>query len=245
MARHLHSKEMRPFFLSRFESPAMRWAGGWMRCVAWLGVVVLASWVLGQARAGDLDRARSQWDAIIASGRQQELKSQLRQVNNQVNRRLAFRDDMQIWGREDFWATPLEALGVGAGDCEDFSIAKYVALLQLGIPDSRLRLIYVRANQPTAGGLSKQVAHMVLGYYPTPDATPWILDNLVVDILPANQRTDLYPVFSFNATGLWAGGQRASVSPGARLSRWRDLLLRLQQEGSLPAPTAGQSKGIR
>lgn len=236
---------MRLFSLPQLGSPATRWSGGWVRWFARLGVVMIAGWVLSQVRAGDMDWARSQWEAIIASGRQQELKSQLRQVNNQVNRRLAFRDDMQIWGRKDYWATPLEALGMAAGDCEDFSIAKYVALLQLGVPDSQLRLIYVRATQPTAGGLSQQVAHMVLGYYPTPDATPLILDNLVVDILPANQRTDLYPVFSFNATGLWAGGRRASASPGARLSRWRDLLLRLQQEGSLPAPTTGQSKGIR
>ena len=43
-----------------------------------------------------------------------------------------FADDTEIWGEPDYWATVLETLGRGAGDCEDFSIAKYVTLKAMG-----------------------------------------------------------------------------------------------------------------
>ena len=72
---------------------------------------------------------------------------------------------------------------------------------------------------------------MVLGYYPTPDAIPLILDSLINTIEPANKRPDLRPVFSFNSEGLWVGNQSTQADPTARLSRWRDLLARVNAEG--------------
>lgn len=135
--------------------------------------------------------------------------------------------DRRIWKQEDYWATPLETLVRGKGDCEDFVIGKYFSLVHLGVPADRLRLIYVRAK---LGGRS--IAHMVLGYYERPDAEPLILDNLRNSIQPASQRRDLTPVFSFNADGVYVGGAaRSSVD---RISRWRGLLLRMQQEGFKP-----------
>ena len=50
-------------------------------------------------------------------------------VNRFFNRRIAFRDDLQVWHVEDYWASPLETLQQGMGDCEDFAIAKYFSLL--------------------------------------------------------------------------------------------------------------------
>lgn len=155
----------------------------------------------------------------------------VKQVNHFFNTNIRFADDIAHWKKSDYWATPLEALGSGAGDCEDYTIAKYMSLLQLGIPTDRLRLIYVRAQ---IGGTSSRVfqAHMVLGYYPQTNAMPFILDNLVSTIEPANKRNDLHPVFSFNSDGLWVGEQaQPQIDPTARLSRWRDLLTRMKQEG--------------
>lgn len=75
-------------------------------------------------------------------------------------------------------------------------------------------------------------AHMVLGYYPTPDAEPLVLDNLINDIRPAGRRPDLFPVFSFSDAGLWvAGASQSSADPTTRLSRWRDVLDRMSREG--------------
>ncbi|MCZ8076649.1 MAG: transglutaminase-like cysteine peptidase, partial [Paucibacter sp.] len=55
-------------------------------------------------------------------------------VNNFVNKHLVFRDDSEVWGRIDYWATPLESLDKGRGDCEDYAIAKYFSLLNAGTP---------------------------------------------------------------------------------------------------------------
>ncbi|MFM8898563.1 MAG: transglutaminase-like cysteine peptidase [Burkholderiales bacterium] len=157
--------------------------------------------------------------------------SKLRGVNEFFNRRVLFRDDMDVWGQNDYWATPLEMLDKGAGDCEDYAIAKYFSLLGLGVPVAKLRLVYVRAQLGGLGGPSQ--AHMVLAYYESPNAEPLILDNLVSEVRPASRRPDLSPVFSFNSEGLWqgVGAQAATGDPVARLSRWRELLAKAKAEG--------------
>jgi predicted transglutaminase-like cysteine proteinase len=166
---------------------------------------------------------------VVKSERMPE-SDQIARVNDFFNRRILFVDDAQGWGKDDYWATPLETMGRGLGDCEDFAIAKYVSLRSLGIPLDKLRLTYVKAQ--TGGGVSQ--AHMVLAYYPYPRAEPLILDNLISDIRPASHRNDLFPVFSFNSAGLWVGSgpsEKASGSSTARLSRWRDLIARMNNEG--------------
>jgi hypothetical protein len=73
---------------------------------------------------------------------------------------------------------------------------------------------------------------MVLGYYADPGGEPLILDNLVNSVRPAASRTDLFPIFSFNAQGLWVPGSvKPAADPTVRLSRWRDLLERMRAEG--------------
>jgi predicted transglutaminase-like cysteine proteinase len=154
-------------------------------------------------------------------------------VNQFFNRRVVFRDDVEVWGQEDYWASPLETLGKGQGDCEDYVIAKYFSLLAVGVPVARLRLVYVRAEIGGPGGPTQ--AHMVLAYQATPSAEPLILDNLITEVRPASRRPDLAPVFSFNSEGLWQGVAGASAGdPLARLSRWREVLAKARAEGFLP-----------
>jgi predicted transglutaminase-like cysteine proteinase len=148
-------------------------------------------------------------------------------LNGFFNQRIEFRSDLEVWGQIDYWASPLESLDKGRGDCEDYAIAKYFSLLSAGVPVAKLRLVYVRA---LLGGRS--VAHMVLAYYAQPGAEPLILDNLLPDVRPASQRPDLQPVFSFNSEGLWQGvGAVSAGDPLARLSQWRELLTKVQAEG--------------
>ena len=170
-----------------------------------------------------------EWLALLQQLQNQNVQAKLRGVNDFFNRRIRWVDDIRIWGEEDFWATPLEAMGKGQGDCEDYSIAKYITLKQLGVTSQYLRMIYVRAR---IGRSQITQAHMVLGYYSTPDAEPLVLDNIVPSITPASQRTDLDPLFSFNSEGLWAGGSSESrADPLARLSRWRSVIERMQTQG--------------
>lgn len=173
--------------------------------------------------------AVNQWQEVLAGAKSLPETEQITRINDFFNRRITFLDDIEIWGKTDYWATPLETLGRGQGDCEDFSIAKYVSLRSLGVPLDKLRLVYVRAQ---IGGVSQ--AHMVLAYYPSPRAEPLILDNLIGDIRPASRRNDLFPVFSFNSEGLWVGSGPSEKTAGratARLSRWRDLIARMRAEG--------------
>lgn len=171
------------------------------------------------------------WRNMIALILDQEERQKLTTVNNFFNRRVRYMTDRELWGVNDYWATPLETLGRGAGDCEDYAIAKYMSLRLGGVANDKMRLIYVRAR---TGGAASGIdeAHMVLGYYATPTAEPLILDNIIGDIRPASRRRDLSPVFSFNSEGLWAGGASTSAAdPTARLSRWREVLERMHQEG--------------
>jgi predicted transglutaminase-like cysteine proteinase len=153
-------------------------------------------------------------------------------VNRFFNRRIVFGDDALVWRVDDHWASPLETLQQGTGDCEDYAIAKYFSLLAIGMPAAQLRLVYVRLQVGGAGGASQP--HMVLAYYAHATAEPLILDNLVGEIRPASRRPDLTPVFSFNSEGLWQGnGSQRMGDPVERLSRWREVLRKARAEGFL------------
>jgi predicted transglutaminase-like cysteine proteinase len=168
---------------------------------------------------------------MIEESRDLPEADKLNKVNTFFNRRMLFEDDAVVWKQQDYWATPLEFMGRGSGDCEDFTIAKYITLQALGIGNERLRLIYVRAQTGATGS----IAHMVLGFYPQATEEPLILDNLINSVRPASMRGDLSPVFSFNGAGLWVGGaSTSSADPTTRLSRWRDVLERMRQEGLAP-----------
>jgi predicted transglutaminase-like cysteine proteinase len=173
--------------------------------------------------------ARALVTAMGAAARLDE-EAKLRHINKFFNEHTHFQDDTVVWGQVDYWASPLELLDKGEGDCEDYAIAKYFTLIAVGVPSPKLRLVYVRAQLGGPAGLVQ--AHMVLAYYGHPDMQPLILDNLINDIRPASMRPDLAPVFSFNAEGLWQGvGQATAGDPLARLSRWRDVLNKARQEG--------------
>ncbi|WP_232301214.1 transglutaminase-like cysteine peptidase [Gilvimarinus agarilyticus] len=182
-----------------------------------------------QSEYGDDGSALLQaWFRLLSEQTDQTELNKLTAVNDFFNRSITFSDDTLLWRSKDYWATPLQTMGVRGGDCEDFSIAKYMSLLELGFEPDKLRLIYVKAR------LGNQAqAHMVLGYFANASAEPLILDNLNPAILPARSRSDLTPVFSFNSQGLWLGGSKSQSDPTARLSRWRDVLQRMRDEGFL------------
>ena len=181
-------------------------------------------------RYGDTGSASVEaWRELLANASTSTERGQLRAVNDFFNGRVSWTTDEALFGQADYWATPLETLALGAGDCEDFSIAKYVTLLELGIPAHALRLVYVKAIRP---GLAPQ-AHMVLAWYETPGSSPMILDNINTLLLPAEQRGDLKPVFSFNHMDLWlgTGEKRSGSNPRARMARWQQVLNRTQADG--------------
>lgn len=154
-------------------------------------------------------------------------QDKLRGVNDFINKSLPFISDQKHWHKDDYWATPYESLGSRGGDCEDFVIAKYYSLIKLGVDTAKLRITYVKA-------IRFNQAHMVLTYFPTPDAVPYVLDNLIGSIQPADRRTDLAPVYSFNADGMWLErmkGEGIRMGNPNKLDLWTDLRVRMNQLG--------------
>jgi predicted transglutaminase-like cysteine proteinase len=211
-----------------------------------LASLAAACALMSAPRAYDRARMRSAAErlgpqALAAIGPLQDLlqraagldeEERLEPINTWFNRRVIFRTDDASSGEADNWASPLETLQAGHGDCEDYAIAKYFSLVAIGTPVARLRLVYVRAQVAGSTSLNEGQAHMVLAYYPLPNAEPLILDNLVTSVRPASRRPDLTPVFSFNSEGLWQGvGAQSAGDPQARLSRWRLVLTKARAEG--------------
>lgn len=143
-------------------------------------------------------------------------------VNQFFNERL-FLDDIIVWKVEDYWATPIEFLSKDAGDCEDYAIAKYFTLKEMGAPVSKLRIAYVKA-------IELNLAHMVLTYADRSGDVPFVLDNLIPEIKLASKRKDLRPIYSFNGEGLWMQKEMSQGKKGHenRLSRWSDLVGRMK-----------------
>jgi len=170
-------------------------------------------------RAGKRGKA---WFKLMKPEGNDTEKETLKKVNRFFNM-FRFIDDSKLWGVNNYWATPVEFIGVNGGDCEDYSIAKYFTLLELGIPDEKMRITMVKATN------LKQY-HMVLAYYDTPGAIPLILDNIDGKIKPATKRNDLIPVYSFNGSQLWLNkekGRGVLSGKSSRLKSWRDLRQRM------------------
>lgn len=218
-----------------------------IRLAAWLGVVALLSSSLLVAgvvdfspgllryvssrwgnsapdrlqkwRATELERMRVRQKSVSS----ETLPRDDLQTFNELWNKVPYHNDLSHWGVVDYWATPVEMLSSNGGDCEDYSMAKYFSLKEIGIPVEKLRITYVRAlklNEP----------HMVLAYYPTPDADPYILDNLVAKVVPASERPDLEPVYSFNDEDLWAAGASSFKGKSSQIRLWSELLEKMDKE---------------
>lgn len=166
------------------------------------------------------------WQQLLLQLRNADEQTQLHAVNQFFNDKLRYTEDIDAWHDVDYWATPIESLRKGEADCEDYAIAKYFTLRQLGISEDKLRITYVKAMRYNR-------AHMVLTRYLTPEAIPLVLDSLTNTISPATQRMDLLPVYSFNNTGLWLPGNQNNkrVGDSKRLSRWQQVFIKMREEG--------------
>jgi predicted transglutaminase-like cysteine proteinase len=127
-----------------------------------------------------------------------ELKSasdikKLNVVNTWVNA-IKYKSDEEVYGVSDYWATLYEFIGKNQGDCEDYTIAKYYILKELGIDPGRLKFAYVIYQDRTG----KQISHMVLAYLKVPKPKSkediLILGNNNKLVLPASKRPDLIKV---------------------------------------------------
>jgi len=114
-------------------------------------------------------------------------------VNTWVNH-IKYASDKKVYGVRDYWATLYEFVGKNKGDCEDYTIAKYYILKELGIDPHRMKFTYVIYKNRRG----KKISHMVLAYLKVPKPKSkkdiLILDNNNRLVLPASRRPDLIKV---------------------------------------------------
>ena len=178
---------------------------------------------ISEVYGGEASDRVAEWQEVLKNVENLDEDEKLYEINRFFNE-VPFIDDIKHWNKSDYWATPVEFLATNGGDCEDFTIAKYFSLRALGVPAEKMRFMYVKA-------LRLNQAHMVLAYFSSPNAIPVVLDNINPRILPASQRRDLLPIYSFNGEGLWlakAQGRGKQLKSSPNHSLWEDLTTRME-----------------
>ncbi|MDB2594628.1 transglutaminase-like cysteine peptidase [Porticoccaceae bacterium] len=127
-----------------------------------------------------------QWQQIVNYAIGKPKIEQLALANNFINQ-AQFIDSPYYQDGFDFRLSPMAFLILGAGDSEEFSIAKYFTLREMGIHSNKLRLTYTEIQANNA-------SHMVLAYYGADDAEPLVLDYLDKTVRPMSQRQDIRPI---------------------------------------------------
>lgn len=156
----------------------------------------------------------AQWNSVRRSGLSPRVvsslagpgkpgKAMLAAVNAWSNARIRYKEDRDLYGKADYWATASATLRRGAGDCEDIAILKMQALAALGVPRSDMYLTIARDTIRNADH-----ALLVVKL----DGRHWLLDNATDTLLDASESYDYRPIMSFSTSGKWLHGYELPAS---------------------------------
>jgi predicted transglutaminase-like cysteine proteinase len=142
----------------------------------------------------DIDNPQLQerWQKLRTKLKDAPLLEKIRGVNNFFNQ-WPYKLDREAWGVEDYWATPREFLQK-SGDCEDYAVTKFYALLNLGVPKENMRIAAVKDG-------IRGLGHAVLVVFMDDDA--YLLDNLTNLVLSHKKLTHYTPLYSVNKDYMW------------------------------------------
>lgn len=183
-----------------------------------------AKWAtVGDRRLGSGERI-----AAVAQGLTGVARLQF--VNSAVNRAITFREDSANWKTGDYWATASQSFARGAGDCEDYAIAKMQILRSAGVPASDLYLVI-------GNDLTVRSAHAMLVV--RVDGDFWVLDNFQDKVRGSQDFQDFKPLVTLSATGRWFHGYRRGSSVTAVASQ-KTRPTAAATSGSLAAIIAAQ-----
>jgi predicted transglutaminase-like cysteine proteinase len=151
--------------------------------------------VLARCRehASPCPAAAQKYLAVIAEGRAHEGRARVGVINRAINMAIAPMSDLAQWGVADHWSAPLETLTTGRGDCEDYAIAKYVALVEAGVPADDVRLVIVR-------DLALEQDHAVIAV--RLDGTWLMLDNRRLILVQDVDMPRIQPLFVLDESGV-------------------------------------------
>lgn len=167
-------------------------------------------------------QARSEnLQTLMQSLKNAPIQTKLNRVNYFFNQNIRYTSDLKNHGVTDHWQTQAESLKLGKGDCEDYALAKYQALKDLGVPEKELHVFYVKNRN--------NIAHMVLLHTDSQNRSQ-VLDNESSLVLPLDKRKDLRPVYGFNQGELvlangpegWLSGDHKPGKPN--LKRFNQFL---------------------
>jgi predicted transglutaminase-like cysteine proteinase len=164
-------------------------------------------WAAVNARQGSRKMSR----ALAATGARGsgDQAAQVEAVNRWVNRKIAYGEDRDVYGRADYWAPASETLRRGVGDCEDFAIAKMELLSALGIGRDKMRLVVAR-------DLVRNADHAVLVVTLANGAV--LLDNMTDRLLDARLPNDYRPIMSFSQNAKWVHGYAVQTKAPVRMA---------------------------
>jgi predicted transglutaminase-like cysteine proteinase len=131
--------------------------------------------------------------AIVDQGRAQTGRARIGIINRAINLAIRPMSDLAQWGVIDRWSAPLVTLTTGLGDCEDYAIAKYVALKEVGMAAEDVKLIIVR--DLAVGGEHAVVAVRFDGHW-------IILDNRWLILVEDSQIRQMVPLFVLDQSGV-------------------------------------------
>lgn len=161
-------------------------------------------------------------------------------VNKFVNTEISYKSDAA-----DEWATPLQTMIRGYGDCEDYALLKYSLLSDWGVPISSMRLTY---------GVIKHTreAHMVLVYDDPKESGVYVLDNRHNNVVRERVLSDFLAVYSFNHERFFLNEKGSvtdvaptEINPTERLSKfetWAGNRLKIDAEPSIRAESTMRFK---
>lgn len=144
----------------------------------------------GRLPAGVSVAAVERWQRLLETHAAGDPAAKLAGVDAALDRQ-PYRSDREAFGEGDRWLTPLEFLENG-GDCEDYAIAKYFLLRELGMPAEALRLLVVRDRV-------RALEHAVLL---ARDGRDWmVLDNLRRRPVPLTEAAAWEPLYAIGEAG--------------------------------------------
>ncbi|WP_315921966.1 transglutaminase-like cysteine peptidase [Mesorhizobium sp. SP-1A] len=152
---------------------------------------------------------------VIRDARQMPLVRKLTAINQSVNMLIAYKSDMENYGELDFWASPMQTLEHGSGDCEDYVILKVSALAAGGVPTNTMSMVVLM-------DVERQVFHAVLVV--TARDGNYILDNMSDDVVLDRKITDYLPLYSLSEDRYWLHGRERNdgriAAPGAKIAEF-------------------------
>jgi predicted transglutaminase-like cysteine proteinase len=148
-----------------------------------------------QSNESTCSQAARRFLAIVELGRKYQGRARLGWLNRTVNMTVKPASDWALYGYADYWASPLQTLDSGAGDCEDYVIVKYVALRDLGVRADDLRIVIVQDNK-------RPTEHAILAVR---SEGKWlVLDNRTMAILNTEDARNYRPLFALNSNQAFA-----------------------------------------